>query len=198
MKGLIVKDLYMLFKYFRAFLILMIVFLLIPFVDMENTFFFFYPIVVISMIPVSLIAYDERFRWAKYCDALPLTRAQAVSAKYILCLILVSSVGIITATLLLVSSSPNNVNMLLSALITLGLLSPSMLLPVVFRFGAERGRIMYFVILGGFCAIASLIPQVSLPQIQSVPGILALPLLAALIFGISWLLSIRLYSKREL
>ena len=58
MKGLLLKDFYMAAKYCRACLLC-------------------------GMIPVNLLAYDERSRWLEYSGTLPYTKAQIVSGKYL-------------------------------------------------------------------------------------------------------------------
>ena len=63
MKGLILKDIYMMMKYCRAYLLIIIVFTAVSFVDNGNLFLVFYPTILCGMIPVNLLSYDERSRW---------------------------------------------------------------------------------------------------------------------------------------
>ena len=55
--------------------------------DKSNMFFVFYPCLFCGMVPVNLLAYDERSRWLQYSGTLPYTRAQIVSGKYLIGLI---------------------------------------------------------------------------------------------------------------
>ena len=96
MKGLILKDLYMTVHYFRKFLFILILFLGLGFADGENLFMVFYPGLLATMIPVNLLAYDERSRWDIYCGTLPVSRDKVVSAKYLLELILLGVVYLLT------------------------------------------------------------------------------------------------------
>ena len=81
MKALILKDLYQLKAYCKSLLLLVCVFtLVIPFSD-ENLFFCIYPVMMISMLPMTLLSYDERTKWNCYCAALPFRRSQIVTAK---------------------------------------------------------------------------------------------------------------------
>ena len=59
-------------------------------------FFVFYPCLLCGMIPVNLLAYDERSRWMQYSAALPYTKAQIVCGK---CLIgLLTQLTVLVAT----------------------------------------------------------------------------------------------------
>ena len=88
MKALILKDLYQLKAYCKSLLLIVGVFtLVIPFSD-GNLFFCIYPVMMISMLPMTLLSYDERTKWNCYCAALPFRRSQIVTAKYLLCLLL--------------------------------------------------------------------------------------------------------------
>ena len=83
MKGLLLKDFYML-KNLKAFILFMAIFLFVSTFSEENMFMLFYPCVLSGIIPVSLLGYDERSKWDKYSLTLPYTRAQIVSAKYLM------------------------------------------------------------------------------------------------------------------
>ena len=84
MKGLLLKDWYMVKKYCRAYLLIAIVFIAISFFSNDNMFFVFYPCLLCGMIPVNLLAYDERSHWMQYSGTLPYTKTQIVSGKYLI------------------------------------------------------------------------------------------------------------------
>ena len=86
----------------------------------------------------------------------------------------------------------------------LGILPASLMLPVIFKFGVERGRIAYYAALGvvfacvfGFTYVSRNTEPAELLTDTS-PFRFALPVAALLILGVSWLLSIKFYEKREL
>ena len=84
MKGLLLKDLYMMKSYCRSYLLIAVVFTAVSLIGKDNMFFMFYPCLLCGMIPVNLLAYDERSRFIRYGDTLPYKRAQIVSAKYLI------------------------------------------------------------------------------------------------------------------
>ena len=84
MKGLLLKDWYMMKKYCRYYLFCTIGFIILSILSAGNMFFVFYPCMLCGMIPVNLIGYDERSRWMQYSGTMPYTKAQIVSGKYVI------------------------------------------------------------------------------------------------------------------
>ena len=84
MKGLLLKDWYMMKKYCRSYVLIAVVFIALSLVSSGNMFFVFYPCLLCGIIPVNLLGYDERSRWMQYSGTLPYTKRQIVSAKYLI------------------------------------------------------------------------------------------------------------------
>lgn len=205
MIGLLRKDLYMTAAYCRSFLLILLVFLGVGTVNGENSFFVIYPMIIGMMLPVSLISYDERFKWHTACDALPVSRAQAVSAKYILTLLLVGLVFVLTMLVqgirLYRLGTPERIWELPGLLLPIGLVGPALLMPVIFRLGVEKGRLFYYLLVGVVCAAAVIFSRGEGPVDPTARLELggALPVIGSLaIFALSWLLSVFLYKRREL
>ena len=83
MKGLLLKDFYLSWRYCRAFLVIVAVFLAVSFTGDDNIFFLIYPIMIASVIPMTLVSYDEHDKWTAYSGTLPYTKTQLVSTKYL-------------------------------------------------------------------------------------------------------------------
>lgn len=196
MKGLLLKDLYMVKAYFRTYLILIVGFIFFSTFSAKIDFMYFYPMILAGSTPFSLIAYDERSRWNQYCDTLPVSRKTAVSSRYIMTLIFVGAVFLLTAILQLFSPhfSPETYTANLSVLIVMGLLTPTVLLPLIFRFGVEKGRLFYYFIIGAFCALS--IGAANAPVDLQIPPLL-LPAVSVVLFILSWIISIKIYKKKE-
>ena len=207
MKGLLLKDFYMLSKYCRAFALLILVFCVAGAFGSMNMFMLFYPCIITGMLPVTLISYDEREKWAEFAQTLPYTRAQLVSSKYIVGLIMESAVLLLTMLAQTVrmlqcgSFMVGEVMGLFSLMLPVALIPASILLPFIFKFGSEKGRIAYYIIVGAACAGAAILVGV-LPENQIVLEGTAQQLIAAAAavaaYAVSWLLSIRFYQNREL
>jgi hypothetical protein len=84
---------------------------------------------------------------------------------------------------------------------SIGLLAPSILLPFLFRFGAEKGRMAYLIVVGAMFAIAMTMTQNEggflTARSLALPAWACCPAMAA-VYAASWRLSIVLYQKREL
>ena len=87
MKGLVLKDFYLLTRYCRNFLLVAFVFLVIYISNPGNTAAITMLCAVTGILPITLLSYDEREGWITYCQTLPYTKAQYVSAKYVMGLI---------------------------------------------------------------------------------------------------------------
>ena len=209
MKGLLLKDFYMTAKYCRSYLLIGIVFIAVSFAgpESQNMFFVFYPCLLCGMIPVNLLAYDERSRWLEYSGTLPYTKAQLVSAKYLVGVIaqgiMLLAVGIAQAVRMQLAGSfrLGEYGMIMAAIFALATITSSISLPFMFRWGVEKGRIAYYCMIGFVCA-AGYLGSVFFAQgsAQTVSGreMLVLFLLAGTgIYAASWLASIALYQKRE-
>ena len=206
MKGLLLKDLYMMRKYMRSYLLMMAVFMGIAAMDPGNLFFVYYPCVLSGMVPTSLLGYDERSKWDAYAGTLPVTRAQIVSVKYLLGVILQLVVLVLTAVVQGVVMLPGGdwagYLILLEMLVMVGCVSSSVTLPFMFKFGVEKGRMAYYVMIGLVCAGSGVAGSLFNSGIQYIPGsnvVMPLLTLAAMgVYAFSWWLSIRFYEKREL
>lgn len=207
MKGLLLKDFYLSWRYCRAFLVIVAVFLAVSFTGDDNIFFLIYPIMIASVIPMTLVSYDEHDKWTAYSGTLPYTRAQLVSAKYL--------VGMCFGSVaFLISMAATTVRMMLgggfvleqcalvgTALLVLGCLGPALILPYVFKYGAEKGRVAFYITVGVFSGVAAVLAGIGF-QVQVMGGglwpLAVVAGVAVLIYLGSWWLSIRFYQKRDL
>ena len=90
---------------------------------------------------------------------------------------------------------------MLPVLLSACLLAPAVLYPFVFRFGAEKGRVVYYVVIAVVCGGSVVLQNIEVASLLGSLSAGSIPtgmLIAAAIYAASWLLSIRLYAKREL
>ena len=208
MKGLILKDLYMIRKYFRIYLFIMILFLGLSFSSSDNLFTVFYPGLLATMIPVNLLAYDERSHWDIYCAALPVNRKMVVSSKYLIELMLLGGVYLLTiavqaARMVLHNEFlPQTFLVLASLLWMVYLIAGSIALPFMFKLGVEKGRMAYYVMIGVICGGAAISGKFFGESLQATisfnTALIIGCVVAAAAFALSWYLSILFYRKREL
>ena len=204
MKGLIRKDFYLLWSYCRLMPLFLLGFIIFSVFssDGDAPFFIYYPCILSSVMPVNLLAYDDAEHWLTYCDTLPVTRRQYVCGKYIMSLICGGTIFLLSAIAAVIrlcrngAFCPADLTDQLAVLTTISLLSSALVMPPIFKFGAQKGRIVFIGVIGIFCGLAAILDTPDLSGV-SLP-IALLPILAMVIFAVSWLLSIRFYEKREI
>ena len=210
MKALLLKDWYMAIKYCRVYLLLAVLFMAISVFSESSMdmFYIIYPCLLCGMIPVNLLSYDERSGWIKYSAALPYTKVQIVTSKYIfgiLCqLIMLIATGIVQAVKTAAAGvfDPIEFLFIMFTVLMVSALSGSMALPFVFRYGTEKGRMAYLITVGVICAV-SMAGNSIIAKIMLIPSGTALLspvfiIIGVLIYFVSWKLSCTFFKNREL
>ena len=207
MKGLLLKDWYMMKQYCRAYLLVTVLFLVISAVNSENLFMVFYPCLFCGLVPVSLLGYDERSRWLQYSATLPYSRAQIVSGKYLIGLLTQLAVFCVTGLVqgvrmkLQGGFDPGDFLVLMLLLLSIATVTSSISLPFMFKLGVEKGRIAYYVMVGFACAAGVLSSRLLGENggAEITPNqLLGVAFAGILLYALSWYLSIVFYQKREL
>lgn len=231
MKGLFLKDAYMIWKYCRGILFITLVFFVGQnFINDADSFSFFYiayPAIFYGMIPVQTLFYDEKFKWHTYSTTLPVTRRQVVSSKYLLTLfcacvmtIVALVVRLLYAIFFFVYSGdrflyyfcPDTLPLIFLLPMVILLFSVGVELPILFKMGTEKGRMLYQILNGVLCggvvalqfsnnAITRTIASEGLadtPSILSTGSLLFLLFISIAVFVLSWFFSVRFYEQREL
>ena len=148
MKGLLYKDWKMLQKMGRMYLLIIFIFSVVPqFTRMG------FAMAYAAILPYSIIAYDEQSKWPRLAIMLPYTDSQLVLSKYVfswlgMLLVLVLSAISRTAeyfikeqTVLLTEYQEVIIFTAASSLFS------TIVLPLVFRFGVERGRLLFIPVI---------------------------------------------------
>ena len=208
MKALLYKDFMTLWKNLRSYLLMCAIFQVASIAGEEFEFMRFYPLILVASLPHTLLAYDERSGWEKFALTLPVSRRKLVSSKYLMGLLLIGASFLLAAVTMGIryrmegDFSAWDYWFELSVLLTLGVAVMCTALPMTFRMGTEKGRLMNVLsygILGGVLVIGVLVGselglnEVTLGEWILVP-ILAIP---AVMLPVSWHLAIRFYEKRE-
>lgn len=204
MKGLLLKDWYLICRHCRAYLMILVVFLGIGLFSPESIFFLYYPVLMAGSIPVTLLSYDSMSRWESYSRTFPYSEGQLVAAKYLISLLAVLVTSLVTVLAYGAIQGGTDWMALLSMgcmVLALGLLTPALMLPWVFKFGAEKGRIVFYVVLVLLMLVCGVFVGFSNSMEMGLPGSFTLigPMTlgaAILLFAGSWVLS-KAFSKRR-
>ena len=207
MKGLLYKDLIMTVKYCRSFLLVTAVFVAALLLEPDKGFYMAYPCLFVSMIPVTLISYDERDKWDQFSGILPASRGMLVSVKYLIGLLFQLAVLALSGIAWFIGMNRTGTfgareyMSTLVILMSVALLVPTLLLPCIFKLGVEKGRMAYYIVMGLFGAAAAMVAfaevdfsAFALPE-WGTGGIF---LVCAGLYALSWMLSIGIYKKKEL
>ncbi len=208
MKGLLLKDWYMMKKYCRAYLLIAAVFIAVSLFSNDNLFFIFYPCLLCGMIPVNLLGYDERSRWMQYSGTLPYTKTQIVSAKYLIGLFAQVAMLIVTGIAQGIKMTVIG-NFILGEFVVLMLLmlivatlTSSISLPFIFKLGVEKGRTAYYVMIGFVCGASVLATSFFrgqlVAEVQPNAILAGLAVIGVGVYILSWYLSVVFFKKREI
>ncbi len=205
MWGLVKKDLLMIRGNLKLIAVMFVVFLLLAMGGNGN--FSFIPAFVCIMLFMSTFSYDEYNQWDAYAATLPNGRRNVVKSKYLATLILVFFSIIITMSVcFLLSFFQKDLNreqilpmMLGSGVVILFL--QAIMYPLIFKFGIEKSRIGIFVGIFGFSSLVAFLLKKGFPSpiVTFVTNYwqILLPLVVVLTFIGSYLLSQKIYSKKE-
>lgn len=207
MKGLLLKEFYMAKKYCKSYLLVVVALGLTAFTGDGDIFGFLFPCLLAGMIPTTLLAYDERSKWDEYCGTLPYTRTQIVSAKYLIGLFFSLGVIALLSIAQIVGMFIKNdfdwgaflMTVLLMFLVAC-IIAP-ISLPLMFKFGVEKGRVAYYVIIGaisaGSAAMWAFFKDKGMVDISFNGNMLIVCAVAVVVYLFSWYLSVVFYKKRE-
>lgn len=205
MIGLLKKDLFVADKSGRLLLVLALVFSAVPSMSaFGNT----YAMMLAAMMPMNSIAYDERCKWDRYAAMLPYRVSQLVWSKYLLAyLYTLLGSGIMVLGTLLRSVTGGTADWLETAqtcvmLALVMLFITALGLPVLYRFGSEKGRLAMILCMGasvgaamGLLGIFGELPE--FPELPLPVVMVGVAVLAVVVTGVSVRLSVHFYRKRQ-
>ncbi len=149
MNGLLLKDYYTLLKQVRFYLIFLLIFTIIPNMNLSSI-----AIVYAAMLPITVIAFDERSKWDQLAAMMPYTKKELVFSKYLLGYIGVAIFGVVAfvlqAGIALIGNHAFTMEQGMALLVTAAaaLILLAINLPFMFWLGVERGRIVFMILIG--------------------------------------------------
>lgn len=201
MNGLLLKDWKTLLKQMKVMLTIMALFACVPGTYM-SAFALFYA----AMMPITALAYDERAKWDELAAMMPYTAKAIVGSKYALGLTLMAPVLALSVLFrLIVHSTPIVSEDTMALLITacLSLILMAIDLPFMFRFGVEKGRLIYilltcvFIVAGATYAdkLTNTINGIGTAMVTIVP--LLLLAVTAIALFVSCCISVHVYRAKR-
>ena len=216
MTGLILKDILVMrrtirtYVLFLAFYSLLAVFDIFPLSTVTSV-----TELIIMMLPLSAFSFDEYAKWDRYAAALPLGRRAVVGARYCFALLMAATATLFCLLLAVLLSIVQGADSLMGSLLSLafclgyGLLVADILLPLCYKVGVERARpYMYVVIFVpaillfgayqlGLISAETFAALETLPEATLLAGAGLMALLPLLGMGASYWISCRFLEGKE-
>lgn len=202
MIGLIIKDLINLKKLSKIYLLLMAFYFIVGMVGGNQDMFSGMVVMLAVMVPITALSYDEKNKWDRYALTMPLMRGTIVLSKYILGLIFLIAAFILaflsniifTETILYENLTIN------LTILSVGIIMMSFILPIILKFGVEKGRILMMIVIFTPVAIIVMLPKLGIPapEQETIEIFLKyLPVTAIITYALSILISMSIYKKKE-
>lgn len=205
MKGLLIKDFIMIKKHGIMLFLIDLLFFTISMLQ-GTIYFAYYSIALVSMLPVTLMAYDESFKWNRYELILPVSRNTIVLEKYVLSLIFVIPLVIVESILLSFACGIDSSDLfsLISLMLFCGVVIPTVVLPILFKFGYLKGRIINIILILLLTIMVNIVNYKNISDGTMVEAAFSpqnntflFSVISIVLLIVSYLLSVQLYKNRE-
>ena len=215
MIGLITKDFLVMRKALKSYVLLMGIYIILAYLDFfDYSFIITFIQMVLAVMPISAFAYDEQAKWDRYAMSLPLGRRGVVGARYLFVLgltLFTVAAGLAGTALLYLVHQADPLEMFVTLMVstTIGLLIPTILLPLSYKLGAERARpYLYAIIFIPIIAVVLLVKAgvLDMSVLKGMDllaptalagGAVLLPLAGLAALGVSYLISCRIAAGKE-
>ncbi|MCL1976353.1 MAG: ABC-2 transporter permease [Firmicutes bacterium] len=211
MKSLVIKDIFMLQKAFKMILVLVAFYIVIFLLTGASAALPMVMAILAVTFPISTFSYDEANKWDRYALSGPLVREDIVRAKYLLCLLLMAValiIGFIGLTIMnffsaTVDLSLTEILLIVSISILLGLCGQAIILPIIYKLGAEKGRMFLIAVMMIPILTIILFNRFADPELKQFfsnnlhffPFILIILVIAG--YALSYKISLRIYMGKE-
>lgn len=201
MKGLIFENFYLLRKQFQLAAILLLIcgvvaYFTSPFVFMGMS------TMLVSMMPITVMVYElEESRMMKIISTMAVSKKEIVLSKYILTNVLSLVCFIINFLFLLLSTKMILISLFASlAIFFIGVIVIEIMLPLIFKYGVEKGRTLLLVIIMVMSSLIGLILKtgVNVTDNLILGVVIAVPIIYILMNFISCFISLKIFEKSEL
>ena len=142
MKGLIIKDLTVLKSSLKTVFIIVVLFAFMG-IKSGSAYMTTFASVYAAILPMTCMAYDERSRFNRYADAMPISPRDIALSKYITGLILAAAATAIALVIALFTKAP--IGETAAGCMLIPVFYHTFMLPVMFKFGVEKSRLMVLI-----------------------------------------------------
>ena len=169
----------------------------------DSSFAVNYSAVFLGMMPAYLLSYDHASGWTEYSFALPLSKELQVAEKYLvglLCTAVSAALNGIFCGILFWMGKPlpaMPIGLLLGAGAASILLINGIMLPLYYRFGAEKARMLYMLMFAGMGAAlgGGMVLMDAVPEPGAAIAIVGVLAAVLALYAVSWRVSVAWYGK---
>ncbi|MDP4151967.1 MAG: ABC-2 transporter permease [Bacillota bacterium] len=207
MKGLFLKDYFNLIRNSKLLFTTLIFYGIFAITMNSPSFVIGIIIFVFSMMVLTSFSYDDLAKWNIYAMTMPISRSSFILEKYCLSLALVlfgslSSI-LITFITCMVRSLSIKPEWFLTAFVVseIALIFISIMIPLIYKFGTEKSRIMLILIMAVPFMLAFVLfkANIPMPSDNFIKGLMfASPVITLASLFLSYNISISIFSKKDL
>ena len=155
-RGLLLKDIFELSAQCRVQLVLTGVYLLLPLFIRGIELFASVGMMLLAMMPVYALGYDERCRWERYALAMPVRKSDLFWSRFLLGVIAVA-LGAAVQVLVALLAGRGDLRSSLAVTAPAAILYLLIVLPLMMKLGVEKGRFLLLLLTAAFMLLSGLI-----------------------------------------
>jgi hypothetical protein len=216
MKGLILKDFINLKKNIKIFGVLTVLYAAMAFTSGDSSFFSSIVTMLFAVLTLSIYSYDELAKWDPYALTMPVSKDNIVQGKYIMMLLLTLIGSLFSIAISILINLAVKADSMFAGITSCGIgaaiviLFYSVTIPFITKLGVEKARLIFFAVYmipfllivfadKALNAIGLTIPKnlIDMAKFISNNIYIILPITVVVALGISYVISIRIYRKRE-
>lgn len=145
-RGLLLKDIFELWAQCRVQLVLTGVYLLLPLFIKGIGLFASVGMMLLAMMPIYALGYDERCRWERYALAMPVRKSDLFWSRFLLGVIAIA-LGAAVQTLAALLSGRGELLSSLAVTAPSAVVYLLITLPLMMKLGVEKGRFLLLLLL---------------------------------------------------
>lgn len=205
MLGLIKKDLLLMKTNAKSLLVIFIIYLLMA-INGNFDIIIMFPLFIFVLL-ISTFGYDEYNNWDSYVNTLPVGRKNIILSKYLTSVILLACSSIISCIIAYILTFFYEKSDISHSLSYIGgclcgmLIAISLMYPLIFKYGSQKGRIAGFVLIAGSGFILGLLSKMkifsTITDSSETYFLIAFIFFTILMLISSYIISVKIYLKRE-
>ena len=152
-RGLLLKDIFELWAQCRVQLVLTGVYLLLPLFIKGIGLFASVGMMLLAMMPVYALGYDERCRWERYALAMPVRKSDLFWSRFLLGVIAIA-LGAAVQTLAALLTGRGELLSSLAVTAPSAVVYLLITLPLMMKLGVEKGRFLLLLLTIAFLLLS--------------------------------------------